>query len=138
VRIRVWVDAWQMQCCGVPFAVGQEISWQLSQDVDTEWLTSVLGTDAAEAIRFSYEHHGRLPEDAPHTRGTVLQIKAAHSRYAPAAGENARTLHPVPGSGQLATVDSADGWDTVALNRHFNGYLVDLDVTDAGIDWAHR
>jgi hypothetical protein len=22
VEVRVWVDAWQMQCCGEPFAVG--------------------------------------------------------------------------------------------------------------------
>ena len=132
MRITVWVDAWQIQCCGVPFAVGQEVSWRLSEDVDREWLTSVLGADAAQAIRFSYEHHGRLPEDAPHTPGTVLQINAAHGRYAPAAGGNGRTLYPLPGSGQLAAVDSADGWDAVALNMHFNGYVVDLDVTDGG------
>jgi hypothetical protein len=133
VRITVWVDAWQLQCCGVPFAVGQEISWRLSEDVDTDWLTSVLGTEAAQAIRFSYEHHGRLLEDTPHTRGKVLQIKAAHSRYAPAVGGNGSPLHPVSGSGHLAAVDSADGWAAEARNMHFNGYIVDLDVTDAGV-----
>jgi hypothetical protein len=63
----------------------------------------VLGIDAAGAIGFSYERHGRLSEDAPHTRGKVLQIKAAHSRYAPAPGGNGGTLYPVaPGHGNWA------------------------------------
>ncbi|WP_425394387.1 DUF6578 domain-containing protein [Actinoplanes subtropicus] len=26
VEIKVWVDDWQMQCCGAPFAVGDEVS----------------------------------------------------------------------------------------------------------------
>lgn len=35
----VWVDAWQMQCCGDPFAVGSRVAWTLSEP-DREWLAS--------------------------------------------------------------------------------------------------
>ena len=29
----VWVDAWQMQCCGDPFAVGSSVEWTLAGNI---------------------------------------------------------------------------------------------------------
>ena len=121
-----------MQCCGIPFAIGQEISWLLAEEVDRDFLASVTDAETAQSIDFAYEHHGRLSEDAPHTTGKVVQTYAVHSRYAPTHGGDDRTLYPVPGSGQIAAVDCADGWESETTERHFNGYVVQVELPDAG------
>ncbi|HEY8372656.1 MAG TPA: DUF6578 domain-containing protein [Pseudonocardiaceae bacterium] len=128
MRIRVWVDGWQMQCCGEPFQVGDTVEWTLRSCDRGKYPVDVLGPDVAESVTHAEEHHGGLPEDAPVTTGTVTGIHAVHSRYAPRSDESPRVLHPVPGSGQLTWVSSADGWEHVEGELQFVGYLVDLDV----------
>ncbi len=41
----VWVDSWQMRCCGEPFRVGSQVAWTLS-GADPDWLGAMLGADA--------------------------------------------------------------------------------------------
>jgi hypothetical protein len=124
VGLKVWVDGWQMQCCGEPFAVGSQISWTLG-DVDREWLGGVLGARAAE-IDAAEEHHGDVPEGAPETVAIVSGISAVHCRYAPAPGSDSNALYPVPASAVLTELTSADGWTPDRADLHFAGYLVDL------------
>ncbi len=57
VDLKVWVDDWQMQCCGAPFSVGDEVSWTL-REPDTAWLEAVLDKDVAGGIGGAEEHHG--------------------------------------------------------------------------------
>ena len=129
VRATVWVDAWQMQCCGEPFAIGDEVVWTLSADEDTGWLQNVLGPGQAERIRYVQEHHGGLPDDAPITRGTVVGIRSLHCRYRPASDGDGGTVYPMPGTGRLQQVRAADGWDAESSEVRFLGYLVDLDLS---------
>lgn len=83
--MRVWVDAWQMQCCGTSFADGASVEWTLSFQNDIAWLTDVVGTEAARSVDFSEDHHGRLPEDTPVTNGVVTCIHASRCRFAAGA-----------------------------------------------------
>jgi hypothetical protein len=78
--LTVWVDSWQMQCCGDPFSVGQQVSWTLS-DADQDWLMTMLGADAQVTVDAA-EEHGGLPEETPRTTGIVSRIAAVHCRYA--------------------------------------------------------
>ncbi|MGS2618595.1 DUF6578 domain-containing protein [Micromonospora sp. LZ34] len=119
------MDDWQLQCCGDPFAVGAEVSWTL-RDADSEWLAEMLGSGSAIGVDAAEEHHGDLGEDAPLMVGTVASIDAVHCRYAPLLGSEERGLHPVPGSGTLSTVNSADGWTPDRGDLTFVGYLVRL------------
>jgi hypothetical protein len=128
VVVLVWVSGWQMQCCGEPFAVGDEIEWTLDDGLDVEWLEAALGADLAHRIGYAEEHHGRLPEGSPVTSGTVLGIKTAHGRFAPAIPDVDGTLYPVPGSEVLAEVDRVDGSESGAQGLHMNGYVVELEV----------
>ena len=41
----VWIDAWQMQCCGDPFAVGDRVAWTVSNAVEREWLETLVGPE---------------------------------------------------------------------------------------------
>jgi hypothetical protein len=46
----------------------------LSENMDTQRLESVLGTEAAKLISYSCEHRGRLPENAPRPRLRVQTL----------------------------------------------------------------
>ena len=39
----VWMDSWQMQCCGEAFHFGPQVAWTLG-DADPDWLKAMLGT----------------------------------------------------------------------------------------------
>jgi len=121
VEMSVWVDAWQMQCCGEQFGVGSRVSWTLI-GADAEWVARVLG--AGIAVDAAEEHHGGVPDDTPETAGTVTAISAVHCRYAPAADGDRRMLYPAPSSAVLIPVMSADGWAPDRDGLHFVGYLV--------------
>lgn len=127
VDLTVWVDGWQMQCCGEPFAVGSRVSWTLG-DVDTEWLGAVLGARAA-GVTAAEEHHGGLSEEVPETVATVSGISAVHCRYAPAPGGDSKVLCPVRDSAVVTGLTRADGWTPDRGDLRFAGYLVDLVTT---------
>src|SRR4051794_13560809 len=81
--LTVWMDAWQMQCCGEPFNVGSQVSWSLAADPGREFLAIVMGDDVAATVTHREEHHGCDPRDnAPKTDGVVRSIQAVRCRYA--------------------------------------------------------
>lgn len=43
-QVPVWVEAWQYQCCGDDFAVGETVRWALVR-ADSSHLASLLGED---------------------------------------------------------------------------------------------
>lgn len=124
-RLIVWVDDWQMQCCGTPFAIGGEVAWTLHEDVDRQWLDSILGPDLAGTVTHAEEHHDRQPEGSPVVRARVRRIRAVSCRYA--AGPTPKTLVAIPGSAVVTDIAEADGWYQETDPQQFNGYLVDMD-----------
>ena len=124
----VWVDAWQMQCCGEPFGVGSRVSWTLI-DADAEWAERVVG--AGVAVDAAEEHHGGAPDGTPETAGTVTAVSAVHCRYAPAPDGDQCMLYPVSSSAVLTPVMSADGWALDRDGQQFAGYLVRITTVTA-------
>jgi uncharacterized protein DUF6578 len=122
----VWVDSWQMQCCGEPFRVGSQVAWTL-RAADPDLLQKMLGADSRQAADATEEHHGGVPEDTVPTRGTVTHIAAVHCRFAPEAGSRSRAACLVPGTGVLTDVWSADGWTKDRGDECFMGYLVQIE-----------
>jgi hypothetical protein len=132
VEITVWVDGWQMQCCGRPFAIGSEVSWT-ARDADHGWLTDVLGPDLAATVTMAEEHHdGDHGGDWVQTvHGTITSIAAVHCRHSPLPGADPEVFHAVACSATLTPVDTADGWTPNHDELEFTGYLVGLAVTAA-------
>lgn len=104
----VWVNEWQLRCCGDPFDVGAWVEWHVVPP-DTAWLTDLLGAAVAATVVGTEEHHDRL-EDATELSGRVRSIRAV--TRAPD--------HPVTGSAVLTEVATSDDDGPVA------GYLVEL------------
>jgi hypothetical protein len=125
--ITVWVDNWQMQCCGEPFALGSHVAWTLGP-ADPDWLDAVLGAHEQQTVDAAEEHHGGVAEDTLATTGMVTRIRAVHCRFAPRPGSDSRTLYPVRASGVLTDVESADGWTADRGDERFAGYLVQLEL----------
>jgi hypothetical protein len=117
--------AWQMQCCGTPFKVGDEVTWTLVEGSDRRSLAQVLGPQLAGQVTHVEEHHGRHPEAAPTTTGRIKQIRSVAVRYENTASDVAVS---VPGSAKVIQVDLADGHDTDPRGARLVGYLVDLDA----------
>ncbi|WP_225827868.1 DUF6578 domain-containing protein [Streptomyces naphthomycinicus] len=149
-RIRVFYEHWQMECCGTPFAVGDEVRWRLVT-VDTREERDGYHGAAAWVNR-----HGGPDRE---TAGRVLSIDLVHQEYLahhdPLAVEHpepepgtvvlraaGRALEAVPGGAVLEPVDTCPKWfdpfeeeDRPPRRVPFRvrcavGVLVTLDVAD--------
>ncbi len=119
----VWVQDWQMQCCGHPFTIGQRVSWSTSKEVDREYLGAVLGAQAPVQI-MDYEDHHNMGATTL-IEGTVGSIEAVWCRFAP-QGRDFLSFYPVPGTTKIESRNSADGWEEDVGNLFFVGYVVKL------------
>ncbi|MFB7456409.1 DUF6578 domain-containing protein [Streptomyces sp. NPDC056188] len=121
MTLTIWVDDWQIQCCGESFTPGDVVSWRLLE-VDSEDYADVVGTDRAAEIDFREEHHDQ-EEQAP-TWLKVLTVAEVHCRYEASPGGTANVHQPVRGTTVLVPVEEADGWAEARPDVRFVGYLV--------------
>ena len=123
MRVRIWIDDWQMECCGKPFAIGDTVTWSLSAQVDSERLLRILG--ATPRVHYAEDHHG-LKADAQPIRGVVGSISAAYARFR--RDPETDVPAPVAGSSTLHAVTSARRFPRRLEGIEFVGYLVTLEV----------
>ncbi len=123
----VWVAAWQMECCGDPFSVGDRVVWTVDRAVDDDWFVAALGPDMAARITHSEEHHADHEEDLLEVSGRVLSIIRAWGSYGPQnPGDQVHV--PLPGSARFIEVNNSDGVERHAFSDlTFNGWIVELD-----------
>ncbi|MFJ3940132.1 DUF6578 domain-containing protein [Streptomyces parvus] len=132
MTVTVWVDEWQMQCCGENFVSGGVVSWSL-MDADPEDYVDIVGEERAAEIDFCEEHHGQ--EEQGPTSLEVLSIAEVHCRYAMPPGSVDKVHCPVPGTAVLIPVDRATGRAEAQPDARFAGYLVTARrVTDPSED----
>lgn len=154
----VWVDGWQMACCGEQFSIGSEVAWFLEPAHNAAWFESVIGSDPDLQPSLAEEHHSEESAGARAPAARVVRIRAVHCAYQADPGPEAprSTVVPVPGStvitelsaastvdpepwvgsaGGLTTAaaglaESAGGTDPAGAGElSFVGYLVDLRFT---------
>ncbi|WP_432135707.1 MULTISPECIES: DUF6578 domain-containing protein [unclassified Streptomyces] len=119
---QVFYEDWQMECCGRPFAVGDEVGWPLRP------------ADGADApAPHVVERHG---DKWPETTGRVREILMVTQGYAE-TGPGSRTWEPVPGTRSLRPVDRCPKWfrqgepGERGVRHDEVGVLVTLDVPAA-------
>ena len=122
----VWVTAWEFQCCGEPFGVGDSVTWTVDSDVDRDWLSAAIG-DAADLVTDAEVHHVGVGLSELH--GTVRDITAAWCHYA-AFPPRTGALYPVPGSQVFEQRTRADGWEHESAERVFLGYIVEVEPVE--------
>ena len=124
----VWMDGWQLECCGEPFTVGQQVSWSVHES-DREWLEKMLGVESAREIGWAEDHHGSITEDETSLSGIVISIRVVHQRYEPVPGQGSRNLYPVTGSATLTSIQSTGQHGRVPDGRQLVGYVVELEAS---------
>ncbi|MGA5043904.1 DUF6578 domain-containing protein [Streptomyces arboris] len=122
MTLTIWIDDWQIQCCGQSFAPGDVVSWTLLE-VDPEDYADIVGGERAAEIDFREEHHGQGDGHAP-TPVEVVSIAEVHCRYGVPPGATDEVSCPVPGTTELVSVKEADGWAKARPDVSFAGYLV--------------
>ncbi|MFH8486069.1 DUF6578 domain-containing protein [Streptomyces longisporoflavus] len=111
----VMYDDWQMECCGKPFSVGDEVAWQLGGGPQLYFV----------------ERHGR---EGPDTVGRVRSIQMVTQGFELRAG----TYEPVAGERWLRPVEKCPKWFTNPVDgcreqgrfRSEVGVLVSLEVAE--------
>jgi hypothetical protein len=116
VELTVWVDAWQLECCGAIFSKKSTASFRLGP-ANQGRLDALLGTSAPH-LSGADEAHGAVPEDVPLTTGLVRSIRAI---YAP--------VPEVVGRGLIAPVRAADLQPPQRDGKRLIGYVVGLRVS---------
>lgn len=119
VLVQVVMSEWEQACCGEPFAVGDEVTWQL------------LAADPAlipdgEMPRFLEEHHGQTPDDVPHlaVTGHVVAIEAVRYPRVAVVGEaRSFTLDEARPERSEVNAVAASGGDA-------DEYWIELDAVD--------
>ncbi|HEY6740556.1 MAG TPA: DUF6578 domain-containing protein [Actinopolymorphaceae bacterium] len=132
--LTIWVDEWQMECCGDPFSVGSTVSWTVLPVTDPDWLCDVLGPERAAAVDAVEDHHAATPDDLREIAGVVQAISTVHCRFAEVAPRDPQGARPVPGSCVVTEVDRTDGRPTRRDDLSFVGYLVALEANRPGGD----
>jgi hypothetical protein len=109
-RRRVFYDDWQFECCGEPFAIGDEVTWDVEE---AAWLAD-LGPDVLHE-----HHHADMNETSP-LAGTVARIQMVRAPEQTFAGARLRDVTETP--------DQFDGEVRRGVLWRDRGMLVDLDV----------
>lgn len=123
----MWIDDWQMQCCGDPFALDSSVTWSTFPVTDPTWWNEFLDPEVASSITDHEEHHAQDDRKLANVNGVVRSIDAVFCRFRVVD----RAATPIAGSGVLEARTPVDGWeeeDEVGVGRSFVGYLVTLDV----------
>ncbi|MFD3950758.1 DUF6578 domain-containing protein [Streptomyces albidoflavus] len=120
MTVTIWIDGWQMQCCGVRFRSGAVVECQVVE-ADAEDHADVVGAERAAEIDFREEHHGGVEGEGAVVRVRVGAVEEVHCRYE-VAGDGIG--YPVPGSAEFVAVEGADGWAVERPGVGFVGYLV--------------
>lgn len=124
--VKIWIDGWQMQCCGDAFSLGSKVSWHGHAVVDREFLGSFLDRSDVEVIEYSQEHHGAEDGDLVRIEGNVVSIAVVSCRYEPTTADPMMHV-PVEDSGTIEPLTSATGWEENRDDdRQFVGYVVEL------------
>ena len=123
--MQVWVEDWQMQCCGDPFAVGDAVCWMAVRSAGMKEVDSILGLENGTSIEWVEDHHD-LADTEP-LSAIVQAIQAVFYRFRLAD----RAVVPIMGSGVLIANSHATGWGDESEDVKFLGYIVTLTPAQA-------
>jgi hypothetical protein len=117
----VYIEDWQMQCCGTPFRIGDNINWTVIEYGDGF-------RDQQYKPDFYYENHGSAQSEQIYKlTATVVSIKACYYtlEYRPIEGkEDCQMGHLIYANS--VDVTEADGWDDDIDGLRFGSYIVEL------------
>ncbi|MCL2311566.1 MAG: hypothetical protein FWC41_03595 [Firmicutes bacterium] len=117
-KCTVLIEAWQMQCCGKPFKVGNSVKWFVSK-----WEQENPFNEDMGKIDFMYDHHSEDETRIFEIKGMVESIVAVYYDYR-RESENSNLMLPV--SESTIKINEADGWNNDFEGKELDSYFVRL------------
>jgi len=127
-KCTVEIEAWQIQCCGEPFKIGDTIKWLVAK-----WGETMLSYPEAGIMDYYYEHHSSEHEKLFLITGVVMGINSMYCRFIPVPDNSKRLIRA---SGYTKPVAEAIIWEKKIKSHRFDGYIVRFD--DAKIHPAQK
>jgi len=75
-KATVWVENWELECCGNAFKIGDTVSWDVSEAV-TNTFPKVYTRDTD----YFYNAHANMDDVVYKMDGVVLKIEAIYTLY---------------------------------------------------------
>ncbi|MCL1858970.1 MAG: hypothetical protein FWF92_07015 [Oscillospiraceae bacterium] len=118
-KIMVWVENWEMQCCGTPFKNGDCVKWEIAKCKDNFSKINEIKSD------YYYDRH-RTSAKLYEISGIVSNIQIVYTSFRLEYDGKKKIYTPI--SDKLVNLDGkADGWHKNLDEYKFCGYLVQLD-----------
>jgi hypothetical protein len=120
----VFVESWQHECCGEPFAVGDEVSWPLrGAAVEGDHLGRLLGAEVSRQLTAEVDRHS---EDAEPVRLRVVAVRAAFCEDEPVpVGSGGPVRRAVAGTTVFRELAEVDERYEVLDGLRWLGYVVE-------------
>ena len=116
MECNVFYESWQMQCCGMPFSVGEKIEWIVDK------ITTINTPVEIGNIDYCYEAHSSEYIKLYVLEGVVKKINVLYERYEQSSDKN----YYVPVDGKLINAKTADGEEEDIDDLKISGYIVKL------------
>ena len=115
-EVTVWIDNWQMLCCGTPFKLGDTVEWTVVQ-----WTFGEPAVAGIGSIDYDYENHGAGVNGVSQLKGIVTEIHSVWQIHDP------KTHQAV--SGKLVRFDgTANARHADEGEYKFSAYLVRVTI----------
>lgn len=115
-KAAIWVENWELECCGNAFKTGDAVSWIVSE------CKTVYPDIVPCKVDYYYNNHARADEITYKLDGTVSEIEAIYALYQ----QVERTLIPIAYK-LVPFEDEAYGQRLDSINEYkFCGYLVHI------------
>ena len=114
----VWIDDWQIQCCGDPFKVKDTVTWTV-----VKWNFDTSNIKGLDKVDYYYENHD--VEDFE-LIGTVEHIQCIYQKYTLDTKNN--VYIPTEGILKDFKKEIATGYEENLNDFQFTGYLVTLNT----------
>lgn len=118
MNCKVYYELWQMQCCGVPFKIGDTVDWKIIKEPQFSFDFGLL-----DDVDYAYEAHDHTAKLYNFT-GVVTRIYGLYERYE-LSKDNPKFLSPV--YGELIETDHADRKDKAIGDLELGGYVIELE-----------
>jgi hypothetical protein len=118
-KCMVLIESWQIQCCGEPFKIGDNIKWSV-----TKWMKDLEAplTD----IDYCYENHGGNGKPLFELTGLVKKIKALYYKHETRIDPKNNCEIGYRIYEKTVEIVAADGWEKDIDGLKFGDYVVVL------------
>lgn len=120
----VYLAPWEFDCCGEPFAIGDEVTWSIAPVVEREPLAVTLGTELAREVDGFETHHDDETDRTRPVSGIVSRIRVALVELASTPADPV-SFRPVLDTLELRELEHLDQALADAIRAEFEPTLLE-------------